>query len=131
MNLQPTTLIISAELAGLPFSQNMNRTITLKGMLEDLGLGFKEVDGYYKGDSETSLVVPLHDISLKDTLVQIMLDKFNQESILELTPNRHAILVSKKEEISLGKFKAVSELEAKSNYRYTYDSSTGQYWIAS
>lgn len=133
MNLQPTTLIFSAELEGKSLGENSLRTHRLANMLLELGLDYKQIIGCYRYDSgntsqETSFVLPLNDQELKDTLVGMLLEKFGQESVLELSPGRQAFLIRKDSEQYIGKWTNVSEKVALAQDAYSYDESTGEYY---
>lgn len=128
MNNNPTTLIFSAELASLDSTFNSIRTTRAMNMLNDLGIDYKAVMGVYKGDSETSFVVPVVSQSLKESLVKIMLDKFGQESVLELSPRRRAFLLTKDGEKCIGNWKEVTREYATSQDSYTYDQRSEKYW---
>lgn len=133
MNLQPTTLIFSAELESLSDTENDLRSNRLINILNDLGIAFKTVMGCYKYKSgnitsEKSFIVPIADQALRESLTSLLLDKFGQESILELTPKRKAFLIGKESEKCLGDFKEVSKELAYKLGVFTYDQSTRKYY---
>lgn len=128
MNLQPTTLIFSAELSTLSDTWNAIHTQRISDMLDDLGLAYKKVIGKYQGISEVSFVVPTNDSSLRESLVRIMLEKFEQETVLELSPSRQAFLIGKNGETHIGTWKEVSQDIAEGLDAYTYDFKEGKYY---
>lgn len=134
MNTNPTTLILSAELDSLDSFYNGIRTTQLIDLMNDLGLDFKSVLGCYRYDSgvianEVSFVVPVNDQALRESLVGIMLERFGQESVLELSPSRKAFLLRKDSEEFIGDWKEVSKEVAHSGDAFTFDQSTGKYYV--
>ena len=74
-------IFISAELAELSTSDNINRTKHLESMLLDNGLKYKTVKGRYSGRDENSFMVYNSDTNtLPD--VNAMANYFDQETIL-------------------------------------------------
>lgn len=92
-------------------------------------ISFKQLQGRYKGEDETSFIINKREHPLIEPLIE------NQESILELSKVQANGLrmagLSFKHGLHtmLGNFIPVSESEAKNNDAYTYDPNTEIYYI--
>jgi len=108
-------------------SYNLQSHKSLLNFLEQKGIGFKVLKGFYKGESELSVLV--HANHLK-TIEKIAIDFF-QESILISDSNRLTSLHFLKDGTTenIGTLKKVSQKQALASDCYTFDVSTGHYWL--
>lgn len=129
MNIRESIIIFSGELADLSPEQNDIRTEELEATLEANGIPFKTVIGQYKGNAESSFVVPA---SYREQIVRLA-KAFRQECILESSSNRDTFstCLSTGRTEYLGVLKSVSRAEAKRNDSFTYDPHTNVYWSVS
>lgn len=122
-------LIMSAERAGAP--DNVARTDRLIVDLHRLGLMAKPVVGVYQGTRETSFVVAVPD---ETALVRAcaLATLAEQESVLYIDADRTATLLylATGARVDLGRFRAVSESEARAADAYTFDPLTDTYYRA-
>jgi hypothetical protein len=91
---------------------------------------FKEVAGSYKGHSEKGFAIVVQDTADVLTLQDIA-DEYAQESVLVLDEERQAFLfyMDGKPKELLGLWMAASKLKASELDAFTYDPSTGAYYI--
>lgn len=123
------TIFLSAELSTLDSAENVRRTAILAGHLAVKGYAFRQLQGVYKGSKERSFAV---EVSPKE--VQSILDlakSFTQESVLIVDEKNAASLlfIETKVKSKLGKFKIASKEVAEKMENYSYDSSTGKYFV--
>lgn len=134
-NLNPKTYIVSAQSK----DRNLHENVALHNYYVQLarvqGLFFKEVEGFFEGQGEDSLVLVGDDAKTLAFVNRIMLET-NQKSALLLENDRTAYFIEAKD---LGKdsallqpaghFTTVSEFEAHQSKGYTFDPKSNQYWI--
>jgi len=92
---------------------------------------FLEVEGFYKGDSEKSLMVLTSGEFAFKTCFELA-RIFNQESVLTRDNENNARLVylnNSQPPLRLGKLIQVSEVEARSQDSFTYVPKTNEYYI--
>ena len=75
-------IILSAELTRCNERENLLRTRRLEGMLIDLELPYKKVGGIYKGVKEVSFMVVVKDEAEIETVKDLGIVSFEQESVL-------------------------------------------------
>ncbi len=98
--------------------------------LDKCGIGYKVLQGRYKGEDETSYIINKHNEYMIAPLIE------QQESVLELTSigksgNRRALLkLHTGQIIPLGEFVHASVAEAQSAEAYTFDPATQTYYVA-
>lgn len=102
-------IILSAELSTNTFEGNRQRTLNLKGCLEDLNISHKGATGVYKGDSEVSFVCLPKNLEEIEALKDFAFKSFKQESILmqDTSGTCHLIYEDDSSEI-IGKFRTVN-----------------------
>lgn len=129
-DIKPKIVILSAFTSGLPYADNCKNHIRLKRMLTDCKLPFKTVKGFYKGDSETSLVVTIKTLEDLRTVESFAFKNFYQDSILYSDSDRNSSIITKDGEVhSIGKLQIVPKSEALSHEYFTYDPINKTYWI--
>lgn len=109
-------------------TNEMNNRSVL-ALLQDYQVPYKELLGSYKGVQEKSILVKG---DTHKNLILELLELYNQESYLELTPfTRHAVLtyVKTNESVDLGQFKPTTKDDALSRDAWTYDIDSGIYYI--
>lgn len=120
------TVIMSAFVSSLTTLENVKRNADLKNDLESLGFNFKEVVGCYKGQFETSLVIPILCDSV-ETLKGLLMH-YNQDCIMVIDVNNLSYLHYPNNTWELvGTFREVTKEVAESREAYTFDN--GQYYI--
>lgn len=110
-------------------SAEHNRDVheTVKFSLATKNIGYKELLGHYKGDSELSILVRAEH----ENLVKDLCKQFKQECYLVSGPERDTSLVYPDgTDQKLGTLQRVSEHEAKSSISFTYDFSDNSFWLA-
>lgn len=84
--------------------------------------------GYYKGNMELSIVLPLNPLNI--VMAKNFADKYNQESILVVDELGNAsLLYQSNKRLPLGKMKAIGDHEANRLESYTWFK--GEYFNAS
>lgn len=120
MNISKQVVILSAENSTNTFEGNRQRTTTLEGMLEDIGLPFERATGVYKGQREASFVVIVRDETDIDILKGFAFNNFNQEAVLLQDANQEAHLIFRNGSSErLGRLEQVSEEIAMSQDSFT------------
>ena len=120
MNISKQVVILSAENSTNTFEGNRQRTTTLEGMLEDIGLPFERATGVYKGQREASFVVIVRDETDIDILKGFAFNNFNQEAVLLQDSNQEAHLIFRNGSSErLGRLEQVSEEIAMSQDSFT------------
>lgn len=90
--------------------------------------GAAQAIGYYKGNMELSIVLPLNPLNL--VMAKNFADKYNQESILVVDElNNASLLYQSNKRLPLGKMKAIGGHEVVSLESYTWFK--GEYFSAS
>lgn len=91
-------------------------------LMTDNNIGFKQVLGSYKGQTENSFVAIVNDDAKLNVIIDIA-DLWSQESILVVDENRKAKLVFMKglEVQKLGDFRPIDVLEAQNLDNWTLD----------
>lgn len=121
-------IIFSAYQRDLPRSLNESNHTFVINFLRNSKVPFRELQGYYKGRVEKSVMVPAR----KARIANIFAGLFNQESILELDNERGATFTDLKtgDKYFAGWLKPVSKREALEAIGWTKDEG-GQYWTIS
>ena len=89
--------------------------------------GAAQALGYYKGNMELSIVLPLNPLNL--VMAKNFADKYNQESILVVDELSNAsLLYQTNKRLPLGKMKAIGDHEANKLESYTWYK--GEYYSA-
>lgn len=89
--------------------------------------GAQQALGYYKGNMELSIVLPLNPLNL--VMAKNFADKYNQESILVVDELSNAsLLYQSNKRLPLGKMKAIGDHEANRLESYTWFK--GEYFVA-
>lgn len=102
-------IILSAELSDKTYESNRQRTINLKGCLEDCNISHGEAIGVYKGSSEVAFVCLPKNQSEVEALKDFAFKNFKQESVLEQDVNGTCHLVFEDATShSIGQLKPVS-----------------------
>jgi hypothetical protein len=117
-------IILSAELT--TSNHNDARTARLENMLVDLKLSYKRVEGVYKGTSEVSFMVIVKDEAEIQTITDLGLITFAQESVLFRDLHGNAKLVYKDGEENIGTFKQVDDVINLDAYTIV----NNNYWVA-
>ena len=130
--MRNSIMILSAERFGLSAMENLQRTTELEGCLDRLGAGYKEVQGCYQGNRESSFVVvlpsfPTYREELYNALLGLAAD-FEQDTVLVVHANDHAAeMVTLKDRA--GKIIGTFEVDNNADDDYTFDPDSGQYWV--
>jgi hypothetical protein len=123
------TIFLSAELSTLDSAENVRRSTILSGHLAMKGYNFKPLTGVYKGTKERSFAVEVNSKELIDLLA--VAKSFNQESILIVDEKNVAnlVFIETKKKMKIGKFKLTSRELAEKQENYSFDPSTGRYYV--
>lgn len=101
-------IILSAELKSSTFESNRQRTLNLKGCLEDLNISHGIATGQYEDFKSVSFVCLPQNLEEVQALKDFAFKNFKQESILEQDVNGLCHLVFEDDtSYSLGKLKPV------------------------
>ena len=90
MNMNSPVIIFSVFTLDKSYGENKQNHDKVLDLLINNGISFKELDGNYNGQHELSILVI--DTVDNRTIVNQLAMKYNQESILLLDSNRHAML---------------------------------------
>ena len=110
---------------------NIENTMRFRNILFSSGIGYKELEGRYKGTKEISFIISLDDFL---TLEHAIFNDMQQESVLILgillknTFRTARLRFANGKEIQQGFFKQVSKEKALKNRDYTLDYMTGNYY---
>ncbi len=123
-------IILSAELSTLSINENRNRTVNLFKCLKELGFNFRPIEGCYKGATEISFMVIVKDEAEIETVKDLGLKSFKQDSILFRDYKGETSLIFNNSDImSIGRFKQVDRSIA---LQYdAYSVVDNNYWIVS
>jgi hypothetical protein len=123
------TIFLSAELSTLDSAENVRRSTILAGHLAMKGYNFRPLTGVYKGTKERSFAVEVNGKELIDLLA--VAKSFTQESVLIVDEKNVASLlfIETKVKSKIGKFKIASKEIAEKNDNYSFDASTGRYFV--
>ncbi len=121
-------IIFSAELSNLTPRENAVRTAEVRERLDTYGILYREVEGHYKGNKETSFVVANTPQTYEDVYVIALLD-FDQECILLRGEDDKTYLMNRGSAEYIGKFTQVPEDIAVQQGDYTYDKEYNAYYI--
>jgi hypothetical protein len=123
------TIFLSAELSTLDSAENARRSAILSGHLAMKGYNFRPLLGVYKGYKERSFAVEVNTKELVDLLA--VAKSFTQESILLVDEKNVAnlVFIATKKKMKLGKFKIASKEFAEKQENYSFDASTGKYFV--
>lgn len=123
------TLFLSAELSTLDSAENNRRSNILLGHLQQKGYNFKPLVGVYKGTKEKSFAVEVDTRQLVDLLM--VAKGFTQESVLIVDEKNKATLnfIGDKKKVKLGTFKIATKEVAEKHENYSFDPSTGRYFV--
>jgi hypothetical protein len=101
-------IILSAELSTSTNESNRQRTLNLKGCLEDLNISHGNALGVYKGSKEVSFVCLPKNLEEIEALKDFAFKNFKQESILMQDTNGTCHLIYEDDSSeSIGKFRVV------------------------
>lgn len=110
-------IILSAELESKTYESNRQRTLNLKGCLEDLNISHGEAIGLHNGFKSVSFVCLPNNLEEVQALKDFAFKNFSQESILEQDVNGLCHLVFEDDTShSIGKLKPVFNEENLSSY---------------
>ena len=102
-------IILSAELSTSTNESNRQRTLNLKGCLEDLNISHGNALSVYKGSSEVSFVCLPKNLEEIEALKDFAFKNFKQESILMQDTNGTCHLIYEDDSSeNIGKFRVVS-----------------------
>tara|TARA_R110000851_G_scaffold90603_2_gene197879 strand:- start:431 stop:829 length:399 start_codon:yes stop_codon:yes gene_type:complete len=102
-------IILSAELSTSTNESNRQRTLNLKGCLEDLNISHGNALGVYKGSKEVSFVCLPKNLEEIEALKDFAFKNFKQESILMQDTNGTCHLIYEDDSSeNIGKFRVVS-----------------------
>jgi hypothetical protein len=125
INELPTFFVLSAERDNLSSRDNLYRTHELEGILNELEIPYKIVEGHYNGLREDAFVVVGHGY---EAIVSKLARDFDQECYLRVDENRQARLVFPQGSESIGKWQEhVGATNGLSNY--TKDYLTGRIYV--
>lgn len=130
MKQQKEIVILSTFKQGHTDKENAQRHRLLKDMLSDVHLKYMEIEGYYKGDHELSLLVPYKNEEEYNTILHYAFVNFRQESVLVSDYKRDTKLIFNDGlEQRIGKLQRVPETEAIQSQNYSFVPSTRTYWM--
>jgi len=123
------TIFLSAELSTLDSAENARRSAILSGHLAMKGYNFRQLLGVYKGTKERSFAVEVTPKEVNDLLT--VAKSFTQESVLIVDEKNYASLlyIATKAKQKVGKFKIASKEVAEKLENYSFDESTGKYFV--
>jgi hypothetical protein len=123
------TLFLSAELSTLDSAENARRSTILLGILHVKGYNFKPLVGVYKGSREKSFAV---EVGVKEMKELIAIAKnLNQESVLIVDEKNKAVLnfLSDNSKQTIGKLKIATKEVAEKMENYSFDETSGKYFV--
>jgi hypothetical protein len=98
-NIKSDFLLISGELAGLSFNDNLKRSLNLEQCLQDLNLRYTTGVGMYEGTKERCYLVRYRNEAERQVVISLALDSFDQQCVLN--HNRGKVLCISKELVQL------------------------------
>src|SRR5690606_19230066 len=111
-DLPPQFVMVSAERAGLSPEENARRTEQLEQDLREAGFEPQRARGMYQGVPEASFLVPIADATELAEVLQLGLEKYEQESVLVVDEERRARLEFLDDfPMELGRFNPVESVE--------------------
>ena len=121
MNITNQVIILSAESSKNTDEGNRQRTESLKGCLQDIGISFKEALGVFNNEpAETSLVAIVNNDAEYQAVRDFAFKTFDQQAIIHQDANQEAYLVFPNEHLKrLGRLEAVSKEVAIAKGNYT------------
>lgn len=126
MNISNRVIIFSVF---RPENTGFNTNNHVQAMANLRPIGPVQLEGCYKGDTELSIMLPYTEGNL--LVAKTIGEKYNQDSILVVNADRTGTLLDPRtgETIgSIGKIKAISELQAKQLDYHSYNPATNQYF---
>lgn len=75
-------LLISGELAGLSFSDNLKRSLNLEACLQDMRLSYTAGVGMFEGIQERCYLVFYRTESERQAVISLALESFGQQCVL-------------------------------------------------
>ena len=75
-------LLISGELAGLSFTDNLKRSLNLEQCLQDLNLRYTAGIGMWQGTQERCYLVLYRNEAERQAVISLALDSFGQQCVL-------------------------------------------------
>ncbi len=124
---QDKVMIFSVEKDYLTRAENIKRTQDVLSILFERDIPHKRLEGYYEGVKETSFLVSYYAFFFR----YLALYEYDQESVLILDEDREAHLLNKETTESIGYWKEVEKTVALKQDVYTFDPTTGKYYICS
>ena len=98
-NIKSDFLLISGELAGLSFTENLKRSLNLEQCLQDLNLRYIAGIGMWEGTQERCYLVRYRDEAERQAVISLALESFGQHCVLN--QNRGKVLSISKELVQL------------------------------
>jgi len=75
-------LLISGELAGLSFTENLKRSLNLEQCLQDMQLRYTAGIGMWQGTQERCYLVIYRNEAERQAVISLALDSFGQQCVL-------------------------------------------------
>jgi hypothetical protein len=98
-NIKADFLLISGELAGLSFTDNLKRSLNLEQCLQDLNLRYTAGIGMWEGTQERCYLVLYRNEAERQAVISLALDIFGQQCVLNR--NRGKVLSISSELVEL------------------------------
>ena len=120
-------ILFSVFQSNLDHETNVRNHLKIKNNLKELGVNYSDLDGYYNGKGEFSLMVDAKQEGLVEALCKV----YNQESYLFVDRKRRAFLTFLEGDQVLkleGKFKEVDRSTAILQENYTFNPRTEKYY---
>lgn len=126
MNILNPVIVFSVFNLDKSYGENKQIHDKVLDLLKSNSINYKELDGVYKGIHETSILV--NDTIETRTLVNQIAMKYNQECIMLLDANRHAMLsnVVNGNNINVGQL--LSSKDRPDALNYSYDKASDTYY---
>jgi len=117
MRIVNQVVILSGESISNTFEGDRQATTTLEGVLADLGLPYKSVQGFFNNSLNNSFVVVIKNEEELEALKAIAFGSFKQDAILHQDSNQRATLhLSNGTRKALGTLKQVASTDGLDSY---------------
>jgi hypothetical protein len=126
MDIKTPVIIFSVFNLDRSYGENKQAHDRVLELLINNSIPHKELEGVYKGTSEASILVP--DTQDNKALINQIAMKHNQESILLLDSNRHAMLSQVANGVSMSLGQLVSSKDRPDSENYSYDALSETYF---
>lgn len=119
---------ISAERSELSAEENLVRTSELRAKLHENNMKFKQVTGHWKGVSEITFAIHCPTTEALNNIGKLA-SEYQQDAMLYRDADTNAFLIVDDGTESIGQMVRVPRSEALRQDSWTFDGSTGDYYV--